>query len=182
MILTFLDDLRDHRRSQGQRYSLKHVVLFSIMSLLSNSKSYRDISRYINLHFSVLQHDFSLKWKRPPSYTTIRNILQGIDGAELEACFRAYSQSFLVAKDSKSLVSIAADGKTLRGSFDNFEDKKTTQILSFFESEQRIILAHECIDEKTNEIPVVQKLLQELELTDYLYTMDALHCQKKPLK
>ena len=57
------------------------------MALLSNSKSYRDISRYITLHFTVLKHDFSLKWKRSPSYTTVRNILQGIDGNELEASF-----------------------------------------------------------------------------------------------
>lgn len=182
MITTFVDDLLDHRRAQGQRYELKFVVLFSIMALLSNSKSYRDISRYLKQHFKILKKDFSLKWKRPPSYTTVRNIIKGIDDKELEACFRAYSQSLLEKNKDGKLVCIAGDGKTLRGSFDNFEDKRAVQILSFFESSQRLILAHECIEEKTNEIPAVQKLLQELELTDYLYTMDALHCQKKLLK
>jgi hypothetical protein len=182
MILTFVDDLIDHRRAQGQRYDLKYVLLFSIMALLSNSKSYRDISRYIKQHFEIFKKDFSLKWKRAPAYTTVRNIIRGINGKELEACFRAYSQSLLEPVKEGQLVSIAGDGKTLRGSFDNFEDKKAIQILSFFETNQKLILAHECIEEKTNEIPVVQKLLQELGLTDYLYTLDALHCQKKPLK
>lgn len=182
MISTFVDDLLDHRRAQGQRYELKFVVLFSIMALLSNAKSYRDISRYLKRHFNILKKDFSLKWKRPPSYTTVRNIIKGIDDKELEACFRGYSQSLLEIDKEGKLVCIAADGKTLRGSFDNFDDKRAVQILSFFESNQRLILAHECIEEKTNEIPAVQKLLQELELTDYLHTMDALHCQKKLLK
>ena len=53
--------------------------------------------------------------------------------------------------------------------------------MSFFDTEQEIILAHEKIDEKTNEIPVFQRLLKELELENIVYTLDALHCQKKLL-
>ena len=34
MIITFLDDLKDHRRSHGQRYELRFIVLFSIMAIL----------------------------------------------------------------------------------------------------------------------------------------------------
>ena len=53
MILTFLDDLKDHRRLQGQRYELKFIILFSIMAFLSNAKSYRDVERYIKSHFDT---------------------------------------------------------------------------------------------------------------------------------
>jgi hypothetical protein len=182
MITTFLDDIQDNRRPQGQRYELRYIVLISIMATLSNAKSYRDIARFINMHFRVLKSDFKLKWKKPPGYTTIRNILKGIDGEELEACFRAYNQSILNKLDDKKIVTIALDGKTLCGSYDNFIDKKPMQILSMFETSDRLILAHEVIDEKTNEIPVIQKLLREIGLDGYYYTMDALHCQKKLLK
>lgn len=182
MITTFLEDLKDHRRSQGQRYKLEHIILFSIMAFLSNAKSYRDISRFIKSHFEILKEHFGLSWKKPPGYTTVRNIILGVDSEELEACFRVYTQSISqVASDSK-ISTISFDGKTLRGSYDHFQDKRATQLLSMFRTDDKLILAHEVIDQKTNEIPMVQKLLEDIGLEGYYYTMDALHCQKKPLK
>jgi hypothetical protein len=182
MISTFLADLQDHRRPQGQRYKLEHIILFSIMAFLSNAKSYRDISRFIKARFEVLKEDFGLTWVRPPGYTTIRNVIMGVDSEELEACFRAYTQSLIEGSNTSFVGTIAFDGKTLRGSYDHFQDKRAMQILSMFSTEDKIILAHEVIDQKTNEIPMVQKLLEEIGLEGYYYTMDALHCQKKLLK
>ena len=178
MIITFLDGLKDHRRFQGQRYELRFIILFSIMAILSNAKSYRDITRFIKKHFKNLQKDFGLQWKRAPAYTTVRNIIQGIDKQELESCFRAYTQS-LLRTDQDNAVGVAVDGKVLRGSYDHFQDKKAMQVLSFFDTGQELILAHETIDVKTNEIPVAQALIPQLGLEGVVYTLDALHCQKK---
>ena len=182
MIITFLEDLKDHRRTQGQRYKLEHIILFSIMAFLSNAKSYRDISRFIKSHFEVLKEHFGLSWKKPPGYTTVRNIILGLDSEELEACFRGYTQSISQIASVNKIATISFDGKTLRGSYDHFQDKRAMQLLSMFRTEDKLILAHEVIDQKTNEIPMVQKLLEDIGLEGYYYTMDALHCQKKPLK
>jgi hypothetical protein len=76
-------------------------------------------------------------------------------------------------------IGVAVDGKVLRGSYDHFQDKKAIQVLSFFDTESQLILAHERIDVKTNEIPVAQALIPQLELEGIVYTLDALHCQKK---
>lgn len=184
MIITFLEDLKDHRRSQGQRYKLEHIILFSIMAFLSNAKSYRDISRFIKCHFDVLKHYFDLGWKRAPGYTTVRNIILGVDGQELEACFRAYTQSLIEKQGEQAtdqIATVAFDGKTLCGSYDHFHDKRAVQVLSMFRTQDKLILAHEVIQMKSNEIPMVQKLLKDIELEGYYYTMDALHCQKKNL-
>jgi len=181
MILTFLDDLQDHRRAQGRRYELKFIILFTIMALLSNAKSYRQISSFITRHYKTLNKEFELEWKKCPAYTTVRNIIQGVDPKEIEACFRAYSQSLLNMDISDTEIAVAVDGKVLRGSYDHFEDKKAIQVLSFFEIGQGLILAHEKIDEKTNEIPVFQRLIKEIGLKNVVYTLDALHCQKKLL-
>ena len=178
MIETFLGKLKDHRRPQGRRYELQHVILFSIMAIMSNSKSYRDIERFITSHFETLKREFNLNWKKAPGYTTVRNIIQGVPPCNLEDCFRKYSQN-LDNLDVENFVSIAVDGKVLRHSFDNFNDKKAIQILSFFNTSSNIILCHEKIDVKTNEIPVAQKLIEELEIGDNILTFDALHCQKK---
>jgi predicted transposase YbfD/YdcC len=183
MLITFLQDVKDFRRPQARKYELHAVLLFSILALLCNAKSYRDIHRFMKVHIKALKKDFSLSWKQVPGYTTIRNIIRGVDKEALEVAFRAYTQSLgnYNNQSGESYTQIAIDGKVLRGSFDHFNDKKALQQLMFFDVNQKLILGHVSIEEKTNEIPVMQSLLKELELSGVIYTADALHCQKKLL-
>ena len=58
-------------------------------------------------------------------------------------------------------------------------DIKARQVLSAFAVDTALVLAHIEIDEKSNEIPAVQKLLQELDVAGHIVTCDAMHCQKK---
>jgi hypothetical protein len=74
---------------------------------------------------------------------------------------------------------LAFDGKVLKGSFDAFNDVRAKQILSAFATHTALVLAHIEIDEKSNEIPAAQKLLEELGVADRIVTLDAMHCQKK---
>ena len=58
--------------------------------------------------------------------------------------------------------------------------RSAVQVLSAFETDTELVLAHIDIAEKSNEIPAAQKLLAELGLADgAIVMMDALHCQKK---
>jgi predicted transposase YbfD/YdcC len=77
---------------------------------------------------------------------------------------------------------VSFDGKVLRGSFDHFKDQKAIQVLSAFMPGCCIILAHEEITRKTNEIPTAQELIQELGLSDCIFTFDAINCQEKTLE
>jgi hypothetical protein len=127
-------------------------------------------------HYDRLNDIFDLNWKRMPAHTTIRDIIQGTSGSELEQSFRQYSQALAESDDEK--LFIGCDGKVLRGSFDHFQDQQAVQILSAFVTNSRIILAHEEIAVKTNEIPTAQTLMKEVGLSGYIFTFDALHCQK----
>jgi hypothetical protein len=73
---------------------------------------------------------------------------------------------------------IAIDGKTLRGSFDAFNDRKAAHVLSAFDVDGQIILGHLAIAEKSNEIPAAQEMIAALGLSGRLFTLDAMHCQK----
>lgn len=176
MLESFLFKVKDHRRKQGRRYELGHILLFTILAILSGADSYRKVQKFIVAHYDSLNDTFDLNWKRMPAHTSIRDIIQGTSGAELEHSFRQYS-AVLTEKDEPEQV-IGCDGKVLRGSFDRFQDQKAVQILSAFASDSQIILAHEEIAIKTNEIPTAQTLLEELGLSGYIFTFDALHCQK----
>lgn len=177
MLKSFLFKITDHRRQQGRRYELGHILLFTILAILSGADSYRKVQKFIVTHYDRLDEIFDLKWKRMPAHTTIRDIIQGTSGPELEQSFRQYSQVLAASDDEKQVI--GCDGKVLRGSFDHFQDQKAIQILSAFVSDSHIILAHEEIAAKTNEIPTAQTLMEELGLSGYIFTFDALHCQKK---
>lgn len=180
MLQSFLFKVKDHRRKQGQRYPLGYILLFSIFALLSGADSYRKIAVFIKVKYRVLAETFGLNWKRSPAYTTVRAIIQGTSSAEIEESFRQYSDFLADRKTVQRLV--AFDGKVLRGSFDHFRDQKAIQILSAFLSDSRIILAHEEIAEKTNEIPTAQELIPKLGLSDCIFTFDAINCQAKTLE
>ena len=85
----------------------------------------------------------------------------------------------MLAESDATPQCIGCDGKVLRGSFDPFKDQKAVQLLSAFAPQSGIILAHEEIATKTNEIPTAQRLLEALGFSGYIFTFDALHCQKK---
>lgn len=180
MLKSFLFKIKDHRRKQGRRYELGHILLFSILAILSGAKSYRKVALFMSTHYDKLNEIFELNWKRMPAYTAIRNIINGTNSEEIEKAFREYSRQLAEMKDGHRFVEI--DGKVLRGSFDHFIDQKAIQILSAFVSDSKLILAHETIETKTNEIPVARKLFEELGLTGAVFVLDALHCQAETLE
>ncbi|MGB0383645.1 MAG: ISAs1 family transposase [Ardenticatenaceae bacterium] len=180
MLSRFFFDIADHRRSQGKRYELGHILMFSVLGILSGAKSYRNISSFMKNHYDTLDQIFDLDWKGRPAHTTIRDIIQRTDPNELESAFRAYSAE--LASDEETPWHIGFDGKVLRGSFDHFKDQRAIQLLSAFISHKHIILAHEEIEAKSNEMESAQELIQKLGLTGCLFTFDALHCQQKTLQ
>jgi len=180
MLKSFLLRIKDHRRHQGQRYRLDHILFFAILAILSNATSYRKIQAFILAQYKPLNGLFQLHWKRMPGYTTIRAIVQGTSAAEIEECFRAYSAALTTVPAQTRFISL--DGKTVRGSFDHFKDQKAIQVLSAFLTEERLILAHEEIAEKTNEIPTAQELITQLGLAGCIFTFDAVNCQEKTLR
>ncbi len=170
MLTGFLFKIKDHRRKQGRRYELGHILFFSVLAILSGADSYRKIQKFIVNHYRIFNKMFKLNWKRMPAHTTVRDIIQGTSGSELEQCFRQYSTILAESENNKRFIS--CDGKVLRGSFDHFNDHKAVQILSAFLSDSHIIPAHEEIAVKTNEIPTAQNLIEALGLIGYIFTFD----------
>ena len=180
--LSLLATIPDPRRAEGKRYQLPHVLLFSILAIVSGANSYRGVRTFIMVHRQRLNKAFKLRWKRPPSYTALRYILQGLSATDVEKVFREHAANLNLDVAGSTARIIAFDGKTLKGSFDNFNDIKAKQVLSAFAVDTALVLAHIEIDEKSNEIPAVQKLLEELDVAGHIVTCDAMHCQKKPSK
>lgn len=172
-----LADLPDQRTRKGRRYDLPHILLFTVFALLSGADSYRKVSIFIEERFPLLKRLCRLTWKRPPTHTTIRNILRGLDQEALERIFRQHAAALAVLPAS---AVIAIDGKKLRGSFDYAGGQQAAMMVSAFASDDAIALGHILLDDgdKNSEIPAVQQLIEQLNLHGKLYSLDALHCQK----
>jgi hypothetical protein len=178
-LLSLLATIPDPRRAEGKLYQLQHVLLFSIFAIVSGANSYRSLRTYFKVHREKLNEAFGIDWKKPPTHTTIRYILHRLSAAEVERTFREHAANLNCAPAGANARVVAFDGKTLKGSFDAFNDTKARQVLSAFAVDTGLVLAHIEIDEKSNEIPAMQALLRELDLADHIVTADAIHCQKK---
>ena len=176
--LSRLGTIHDPRRAEGKLYQLPYILLFSILAIVTGANSYRGIRTFIKVQLKRLNKAFKIGWKRPPAHTAIRYILQGLNPADVERVFREHAADLNSSAAATGTRILAFDGKALKGSFDAFNDAKARQILSAFAVDTALVLAHIVIDEKSNEIPAVQKLLEELDVAGHIVTLDAMHCQK----
>jgi predicted transposase YbfD/YdcC len=76
---------------------------------------------------------------------------------------------------------VALDGKQLRRSHDRRAGKAALYMVSAWASTNGLTLGQRNVADKSNEITAVPKLLELLELTGAVVTLDAMHCQKETL-
>ena len=177
-LLEILRSIPDRRRAEGKRFDLAAVLLYAILGMVAGANSYRQIHEFIRVHLQRLNEAFGLRLPCSPSYTGLRLIIQGVDPAALEAAVRRHASAISTPPASDELVAIAIDGKTLRGSFDAFSDRKAAHMLSALRQADQIVLGHLMVDEKSNEIPAAPELIEALGLKGCVFTLDAEHAQK----
>lgn len=136
-------------------YELPPILLFTVFAMLAGAVSYRQVHAFIHSHRDRLNAVFGVSLRKAPAYTTLRFILRGLDGVELERVFRKHAAELptAMADNAAVPVCVAIDGKTLRGSFDAFNDRKAAHLLGTFARDGQIILGHLAITENSNEIP-----------------------------
>ena len=193
-LLDALSRIPDPRRAQGQRYPLPHLLLFLVLAIMSGATSYRAMRTFIRERNATLAALYGVGLRAAPALNTLRDLLHRLDADALEAAFRHHAEGLLTAaagddasddaSDDAAPASrcrpvIALDGKALRQSFDRVNDRKAAHVLSAFASESALILAHMDVDDKSNEIPAVEAMIRSLGLSGVIFTVDAMHCQKK---
>lgn len=75
---------------------------------------------------------------------------------------------------------IAVDGKAIRGTGKKDKAHSFLQIRTAYAAQSGVTLSQEAIsyEDKTNEIPVFQNMLDSLDIEGKVITADAMHCQK----
>lgn len=176
-LLDLLKEVPDNRGKQGKEFELADILFMTILGATCGYTSYRKLENFIECKWDIFRKYLKIKRLKPPKYNGLRKIILSVDNNELEKVFRKHAFSLVNMDNVKH---IATDGKTMRSTRDfQIEDSRGIQFLNLFAVNENIILAHEVIDEKTNEIPVFQSLINELGVSNKIFTADAIHCQKK---
>ena len=169
--------LPDYRQVKITKNNPGEILLLSLMAILSGAEGFSDIAGWIKVRKKRIEKLLG-KHFSPPAYTTIRNVFLGIDANEVNKLQREWTQQ-IARKEGETLTIVAADGKTMRGSANKAFNEKARHIVSLFLPNNKLTLAHYQVEEKSNEIPALVALLEELNLEECIITMDAMHTQKK---
>jgi len=174
-----LKTLKDKRRGQAQQHKIDVVLMITIMATMSGYQGYRAIGDFAQRYKKQIVKYLELEKDRVPAYATVRRVVQEVDHKEFGNIFTKWMKHYMKKSNSQW---IAVDGKAIKGTKQKEEDKKLAHLVSFFASDSKEILIARKTADKSNEIPLVQKMMEEFPLKDMIITLDALHCQTKTLK
>lgn len=172
-LIDLLKTVTDPRKPRGVRYSLTCILAIATCACLSGARSFEGIAQWAaELSREGLKR-LGCRRLRPPSEKCFRVTLQRINAAE----FDSKIGSWLAGRNVLAGKGIALDGKTLRGAHDG--DKPAPHLLGAVLHREGIIVAQQSVGEKTNEIPCVKPLLENLNIEGAVVTADAMHTQKE---
>ena len=168
--------LQDPRVNRRKRHELSDIIILSILAVLSGAESYDSIELYGKENYDFLKQILPLR-NGIPSHDTINRVFQMLNPAQFERCFISWVQS--TKEDGTLERVIAIDGKTSRGSKDSFHGKSPLHSVHAWSVENGICLGQMECGEKTNEITVIPKILDLLEIEGSIITIDAMGTQRK---
>jgi len=174
-----LKTLKDKRRRQAQQHKIDVVLMITIMATMSGYQGYRAIGDFAQRYKKQIVKYLGLEKDRVPAYATVRRVIQEVNDKKFGDIFTKWMKHYMKKSNSQW---IAVDGKAIKGTKQKEDDKKLAHLVSFFASDSKEILIARKTADKSNEIPLVQKMMEEFPLKDMIVTLDALHCQTKTLK
>jgi predicted transposase YbfD/YdcC len=174
-IIEGFSDMEDPRIDRQKLYPLIEIIFLTIAAVVSGSDHFTDIQIFGKAN---------LKWLRRflpyangiPSHDTIGYFFSKLDPEHFKKKFIEWINS--VATVSEGEI-VAIDGKTLRGSHDGGSNKQAIHMISAWARNAHLVLGQRKVDDKSNEITAIPQLLQMLELSGCIVTIDAMGCQKK---
>jgi predicted transposase YbfD/YdcC len=110
------------------------------------------------------------------SHDTFTEMFARLDTIEFYAALESWTRDLAHSLTGET---VAFDGKTLRGSFDKAAGKSALHSVSAWVCGLKMCIGLKSVEDKSNEIPAVQQLIDMLDLAGAVVTADAMHCQRE---
>jgi predicted transposase YbfD/YdcC len=172
--LKYFSELTDPRVERNREHLLEEILLIAIAAVLSGAESWNDIADY-GLDKREWLKTFLRLPGGIPSHDTFNRVFAALDPEEMERGFATWVSS--IARLTAGEV-VAIDGKTLCGTRETGK-KALVHMVSAWASANNLVLGQRKVDEKSNEITAIPKLLEALELAGTVVTIDAMGCQRE---
>ena len=171
------ESLSDPRHTRNRKHLLVDIVAISICGILCGASGPTAIHRWAKSKQAWLEKYLSLS-NGIPSRDCLRRLLMALQPAAFQKCFEEWIAGGVEAEATGQRRLVAIDGKCCRRSHDAAKDLGPLHIVSAWDSEQGIALGQVATDDKSNEITAIPELLQRLDLSNAVVTIDAMGCQK----
>lgn len=176
---TFLEhfkSLEDPRldNHRNLRHNLTDILVITILATICGADTWEEVNEFGIAKYEWLSTFLELP-NGIPSHDTFGRVFSLINPSKFEACFRQWIESLEIDRDQEI---IAIDGKTLRGSGNKRKNKKALHLVSAWAVNNRLMLAQVKTEEKSNEIEAIPRLLNMLDISNSIVTIDAMGCQK----
>ena len=174
-IAEYFAALDDPRIDRTKRHKLLDIVTIALCATICGADSWVDIELFGNCKEEWFKSFLELP-NGIPSHDTFGDVFARLDPEQFQRCFMEWVQA--VAQVTQGEV-VAIDGKTVRRSHDRTLGKKAIHMVNVWASSHGLALGQTKVDEKSNEITAIPKLLQLLELAGCIITIDAMGCQRE---
>jgi predicted transposase YbfD/YdcC len=169
------EKVTDPRANRGRNYPLVEMVFVALCGAICDCNSWVDVQTFGRAKLAWFRKFLPFE-RGIPSHDTFTEVFARLDTIEFYAALESWTRSIAHALKGET---ISFDGKTLRGSFDVASGKSALHSVSAWACGLRMCLALKSVEDKSNEIPAVQQLIDMLDLQGAVVTADAMHCQRE---
>lgn len=172
-LLAPFTQLQDPRIDRTKRYKLLDLIFIALCAVVSGANDCVGIAKFAKTKRAWLENYLGLP-KETPAHDTFSRVFAIVDAPSFVECFLKWVEGL---EESTAGKVVAIDGKTARATLDRRKDKNPLHVVSAWVTENQLFLGQEVVDEKSNEITAIPKLLEVLELAGAIVTIDAMGCQ-----
>ena len=172
--------VEDPRIDRGKVHQLIDILFVSVAGTIAGCDGPSDIAEFARTQLAWCRKFVPLE-NGAPAHDTIGRVLSLIKPLEFQNAIVEWIASF-AGEDDGGPRFIPIDGKTLRGSQGAKHRDKPLHLVSAWATKQGMTLGQVAVDEKSNEITAIPKLLEMLELKGAIISIDAMGCQKEIAK
>lgn len=177
IITQYFEEVETTKEYNGYFCSIAEAITIVILGSICGLKNISQIHQWADSSKvkEFLKEKFAID--SVPCYYWLLCLLKLVKPESLNRCFMKWVESMM--PEEREGLTIAIDGKTIRSTGKMGSYENPMHIVSAHVSELGMTFAQKCTDSKSNEIPAVQELLEELDISGCLVVADALNCQKK---
>ena len=172
-LLGCLQGIEDPRVDRTRDHKLLDILVIGVCCLICGGEGFTDMETFGKAQYEWLRRFLELP-HGIPSHDTFNRVFMAIKPEAFLECFVQWTQSLRSALGREI---VALDGKAQRRACN--KGQRIPYVVSAWASASGLTLGQVKVDEKSNEITAIPKLLRALELQGCIVTIDAMGCQKK---